>query len=287
MSTRLLNLRRGLTLVTFAVFAVSSNTAFATSSVARSIDQFCASQGNPLIVPGPLVNNCTSCHNDGRGGSGAGKTAARGNNATKLAFFCPAVVTPPPVATCTDMDGDGYSIEGGACGAIDCNDRNPDVNPGAQEDCRDGIDNNCNGRIDTVDPAAINCPVQCADLDGDGYSPDGGTCGEIDCDDNNAALNPGAEEICTDGVDNNCNDMVDAADAACTVVDDPMQALLDQIALLQSQLAQCQAGEPPVVEPPVVEPPVVEPPADDDDDAEEQQDRRSRWSWRTTRSRDD
>ncbi|MCB9745530.1 MAG: hypothetical protein H6740_23325 [Alphaproteobacteria bacterium] len=41
-----------------------------------------------------------------------------------------------------------------------------------------------------------------ADADGDGYPAD------VDCDDDDAAVNPGATEIC-DGVDNNCDDVVD------------------------------------------------------------------------------
>jgi hypothetical protein len=40
------------------------------------------------------------------------------------------------------------------------------------------------------------------DLDGDGYGVD------TDCDDGNAAINPGASEVC-DGVDNNCDGNVD------------------------------------------------------------------------------
>ena len=38
------------------------------------------------------------------------------------------------------------------------------------------------------------------DNDGDGYTPDDG-----DCDDNNADVNPGAEETPGDGVDSNCD----------------------------------------------------------------------------------
>lgn len=55
---------------------------------------------------------------------------------------------------CVDQDGDGYSIQGGACGRIDCDDTNPEVNPGAAEgphgdsSCTDGLDNDCDGLQD-------------------------------------------------------------------------------------------------------------------------------------------
>lgn len=49
------------------------------------------------------------------------------------------------------------------------------------------------------------------DADMDGYS----IC-ENDCDDNNATINPGKSEMCQDGIDNNCNQLVDCVDtAAC------------------------------------------------------------------------
>lgn len=44
---------------------------------------------------------------------------------------------------CNDSDNDGYSIIGGECGLIDCNDLNPQINPGAFEICGNGIDENC------------------------------------------------------------------------------------------------------------------------------------------------
>ncbi len=47
-------------------------------------------------------------------------------------------------ALCTDADGDGYALEGGACGPVDCNDGNPNVNPGAAEIPGNGIDEDCN-----------------------------------------------------------------------------------------------------------------------------------------------
>ena len=145
------------------------------------------------------VEDCT----DGVDNDGNGLTDAADSNAVN----CPV--------NCTDADGDGYSIEGGACGPIDCNDADSSVNPGAQEACSDGVDNNCNGQTDTADMNAVGCPLTCTDADGDGYSIEGGSCGAIDCDDSNPDINPGALEVCDDGIDNNCDGRGDANDAVC------------------------------------------------------------------------
>ena len=51
-----------------------------------------------------------------------------------------------PVDAFTDNDHDGYSVEGG-----DCNDNDPAIHPDVSETCGDGIDNNCNGMIDSAD----------------------------------------------------------------------------------------------------------------------------------------
>ena len=58
-------------------------------------------------------------------------------------------------------------------------------------------------------------PTGCRDNDRDGFSPDGGPCGPVDCNDNNPAVNPGAVERCGDGIDNDCNGQTDSADKAC------------------------------------------------------------------------
>ncbi len=50
-----------------------------------------------------------------------------------------------PLDPTKDNDGDGYLY------ADDCNDANPLVNPGAYDVPGDGVDNDCNGKIDDVD----------------------------------------------------------------------------------------------------------------------------------------
>ena len=51
-------------------------------------------------------------------------------------------------ACCTDNDGDGYAVEGGKCGRVDCDDTDASINPDADETCGDAIDNDCDGGID-------------------------------------------------------------------------------------------------------------------------------------------
>ncbi len=120
-----------------------------------------------------------------------------------------------------DSDGDGYGAAGtrvSACSALsgyvanssDCNDNDATIHPGAVDNC-DGTDRNCDG--------VISIHYYWRDADGDGYgaagtsvractAPAGYVNNSADCDDSNAAVHPGAAEICN-GRDDNCNTIVD------------------------------------------------------------------------------
>ena len=112
---------------------------------------------------------------------------------------------------------DGYTLWPG-----DCNPENPLIFPGAKEIC-DGEDNDCNDVIDDgdYDPADEDEDMTpwYADTDGDGHgdgesivyaclAPEGYTGSPSDCDDDNADIHILAPELC-DGIDNNCNDLID------------------------------------------------------------------------------
>ena len=92
-----------------------------------------------------------------------------------------------------DADGDGYDA------SVDCNDNNPWANPGAIEECNNGVDNNCDGNIDE----GCNGDSTFVDNDNDGFTSD------VDCNDANAWAFPGAFEECNNGVDNDCDGLVD------------------------------------------------------------------------------
>ncbi|MBL0316440.1 MAG: hypothetical protein IPP69_11925 [Flavobacteriales bacterium] len=125
-----------------------------------------------------------------------------------------------------DADGDGYgdaSVTTTGCTApsgyvsddTDCDDTDENVNPGATEVCGNGVDDDCDGNIDN---AAAN--TYYADADGDGFgdasttttactAPSGYVSDDTDCDDADASINPGADEVCNNGADDNCDGNTD------------------------------------------------------------------------------
>jgi hypothetical protein len=138
---------------------------------------------------------------------------------TFIALFCFVGMADAQGGGCKDRDNDGYFNKAGCGTAVDCDDNDAAVNPGAVEECTDGIDNDCDGLIDIQDPDAVNCPV-CTDGDGDGYYIEGGGCGPVDCNDADQNINPGAVEICDDSglVDEDCDGLANGDDADCGAV---------------------------------------------------------------------
>lgn len=121
----------------------------------------------------------------------------------------------------TDRDGDGYEA------GPDCNDDDPAVHPGADEMCGfscdspdgDGRDNDCDGVVDDGCGPVTNCfwdggplPV---DEDRDGY-PAG-----ADCNDADPAIHPGAEDLCCDMIDSDCDGATDPVGWECNCFLDP------------------------------------------------------------------
>jgi hypothetical protein len=135
-----------------------------------------------------------------------------------------------------DADGDGYGNDASAktvcsitlagAGYIsvkgDCDDTDPDINPGAAERCENHKDDNCNG---TVDTDATMSNVFYRDNDGDGYGagagetlpvcipPIGYVSSKNDCNDADPTVHPGRNDICN-GKDDNCVGGIDE-DGVC------------------------------------------------------------------------
>jgi hypothetical protein len=104
---------------------------------------------------------------------------------------------------------------------LDCDDQDADIHPGADEVC-DGVDNDCDGLVDDADSVRDRLTFF-LDEDGDGHGnalapvqacarPDGYAEAADDCDDHDASTWPGAEERC-DGIDNDCDGLIDADDS--------------------------------------------------------------------------
>ncbi len=119
-----------------------------------------------------------------------------------------------------DEDGDGFGGEtlipsedfgcegdGMTSSEMDCDDTNPLVFPGAQEVAGDGVDGDCDG-----------LELCFVDQDLDGFGGSTTTAGsdlvctsagisllDTDCDDADAEVFPGAEELAADGVDQDCD----------------------------------------------------------------------------------
>lgn len=107
--------------------------------------------------------------------------------------------------TCTDADSDGFYLESGCGVDVDCDDADPTVYPGATEIPDDGIDQDCDG-FDLI---------LCVDEDNDGFYAAENCGSDVDCDDTDPTIHPGATEIPDDGIDQDCDgfDLILCVDA--------------------------------------------------------------------------
>jgi len=137
-----------------------------------------------------------------------------------------------------DCDGDvdeglGFTTCGlGACEHFvqNCVDGEPqecDPLEGASGEICDGVDNDCDGQLDPAD--SLGCETYYRDDDSDGYGDgDDGKClcgpdlpysslNGDDCDDGSLLVNPGAEEVCANTVDDDCDEELneDCVYASC------------------------------------------------------------------------
>ncbi len=119
-----------------------------------------------------------------------------------------------------DGDWDGINDQ------YDCAPDDPTVSQVSLEICN-SIDDDCDGLVDDEDPSVSNQQSFLEDTDGDGYGVPITSCEEpetiaiyeeeIDCNDvESPAINPDGHEVCSDGIDQDC----DKQDLSCDDVDD-------------------------------------------------------------------
>ena len=190
-----------------------------------------------LCYPDGLLTaaECTDC-DDGRDGIHPGQPE---DCETPYDDDCTGTANDENALGCTDWywdaDGDGYGTEESICTCSpvvdlwdglfyraersgDCDDENRGVNPGAEEICGNDVDENCNGWGPWDE--CTGCIVYFLDADQDGWGvsadyqclyeplPPYTAVQSGDCRDDYPEINPAADEVC-DGIDNNCNILVD------------------------------------------------------------------------------
>ncbi len=135
-----------------------------------------------------------------------------------------------------DSDGDTFGDADStqlACSAptgfvaddTDCDDAESVINPDATEEC-DEVDNDCDGSTDEAGAEGEETFYEDSDADTFGNPdssrsacemPSGYVSNDSDCNDESSDIHSSADEICGDGIDQDC----DGEDLTCDPVDDP------------------------------------------------------------------
>lgn len=113
--------------------------------------------------------------------------------------------SPDAPVGCVDADVDGfYGISDTCTTGNDCDDTNVAINIAADEAgdpataavCKDAKDNDCDGKVDTLDPECV-APVAVVDTDGDGIKDSADNCATV--------KNPTQEDCDNDGIGFECD----------------------------------------------------------------------------------
>ena len=145
-----------------------------------------------------------------------------------------ACYNPGPGPSCLDLDSDGYNAYNQyfCLSGNDCDDGNPDVNPGAAEICTNGLDDDCDGSTDCSDSECLTDPACYQSPPG----PDCSSGAESSCDTGKAGVcssgtktcvagvwaecvqdSESITEVCNNGLDDNCNGLTDCNDPDCAL----------------------------------------------------------------------
>jgi len=223
-------------------------------------------QSSPEVCDGQ-DNNCDGQVDEGNPGGGAacntGKPGICAVGTTQCqggALNCTQnVSSSPEVCNGLDDNCNGIVDEGNPGGGTACSTGKPGICNAGTIQCSggtlactenilpsaevcDGLDNNCYG---SVDEGVKNTYYRDADSDGYGnpsvttqacIAPAGYVSNSTDCNDNNAAIHPGATEVCN-GIDDNCDGQVDGAGTYCAGLNNGTPACIAGVCTLASCLA--------------------------------------------------
>lgn len=181
--------------------------------------------------PAEIPNNNTDDDCDGfvdecddNSQCGAGEICINGNCETATTYY-------------KDNDGDGFGDasntttagnnppNGYVANAGDCDDNDASINPNATEIPDNNIDEDCNGSKsftfykdndgdtygDSNNSIIAESPEPCNNI-AELTLPQGYVFNSFDCDDSNASVFAFSSEIANDGIDNNCNNLIDEID---------------------------------------------------------------------------
>ncbi|MBT6689880.1 LPXTG cell wall anchor domain-containing protein [archaeon] len=131
-----------------------------------------------------------------------------------------------------DSDKDGFHTDSSDEDLRDCDDYDLLINPNAVE-VFDGVDNNCDGEVDEGKTAYY------LDSDMDGYGNERVSVFECfvfenytetlgDCDDTDFSINPSIDEVCDNGIDEDCDgrDLVCGEEVVDTNIEDGFEAVI-------------------------------------------------------------